>query len=928
MTTPTGIRRPRTRTTTTARIRTALLAAILAASAVVVGTGPVAADSGGALAGRPRGDAASLSAGDAHTCGKVADGKISCWGSDEFGQIGDGGGNEDEDKPTPVASNLPRGRAAKQIAVGGVNGCVVLDNNGLTCWGDDRSGQIGDSREDRNIFAADNVVSTPEPIVAVSVGFRFACGLFKSANVRCWGSDSDGQLGNGGAASDGVGGDNDVDTVRNARELEFPNGRTAAAVSAGQSHACAVLDNSQISCWGDNESGQLGNGSSADAITSPTGLLALPSGRSAEGVSAGRDHTCALLDNGDVTCWGSDASGQLGNGSAGSRTTPPGRIGLPGPAIAVAAGGSHTCAVLQSGDLYCWGANGSGQLGDGTRAGSQTPVKIELGDGKDVAAVALGLAHTCALASDRTVRCWGENEQGQVGNGAKPTDQLVPSAPVTSVEPGEGEGDDGGTVVIAENDAAPSRPIDVIASGGRGTVELDWDAPLDNGGSAITGYRIQQSVDNGTTWTTIVESTRDDDTDADVSDVTPTDAARFRVAAINAIGVSPYSEASSATLVTPERDLVTIDPIRLHDSRGAGETIDGQSEKDGSLAPRRVRRIQIAGRGDVPADAPAAVLNTTIVQAADRGFATVYPCTDEAPLASTVNYLAGRNVANVIVAQLDADGGVCIETSSQAQVIFDATGYVPFGSLIEPIEPTRHLDTRASGNTIDNQEQRRGPVSGGSFITIPIAGRPGVPENATSALLNVTAVQASAAGFATVYPCGDRPTASSLNFQQGVNVANAVVAKLSEDGEVCIFAERTANFLIDVTGFSVSSTLTPIEPRRFLDTRRNGQTTFDGAAQGRGRVGPDDFVKVQIAGRGIVPADATAAAISVVAVDPRDRGFLTTFPCGSRPLASTLNYEAGQNVPNLALTALDDDGAVCVYVNQAAHVLIDVTAYQ
>jgi alpha-tubulin suppressor-like RCC1 family protein len=198
---------------------------------------------------------------------------------------------------------------------------------------------------------------------------------------------------------------------------------SATAVAASGFHTCALLGDGTVRCWGSNYFGQLGDGTTTDHTTPAT-----VSGLSgATAVAAGVYHTCALLGDGTVKCWGQNISGQLGDGTTTNRRTPVTVSGLSG-ATAVAAGEYHTCALLGDGTVRCWGANWTGQLGDGTTTNRRT-TPVTVSGLSSATAVAASREHTCALLGNGTVRCWGANWYGQLGNG----DPIYATQPVVVV---------------------------------------------------------------------------------------------------------------------------------------------------------------------------------------------------------------------------------------------------------------------------------------------------------------------------------------------------------------------------------------------------------------------------------------------------------------------------------------------------------------
>ena len=197
--------------------------------------------------------------------------------------------------------------------------------------------------------------------MALATAFSTVCALLDDGSVKCWGDDSDGQLGNGGS-------DTDISSPPSSA-INLGSGRTAKAITGGEAHFCAVLDDDSIVCWGDGSNGKLGTASATDQRTPTSTTGSFASGRYAVAIDAGYQHTCAILDNGDLTCWGSDADGQLGNGATTgtkySLQSTVVNLGSGRTAISLSAGGKHTCAQLDNHQLMCWGHRGSGQVGDG-----------------------------------------------------------------------------------------------------------------------------------------------------------------------------------------------------------------------------------------------------------------------------------------------------------------------------------------------------------------------------------------------------------------------------------------------------------------------------------------------------------------------------------------------------------------------------------
>ena len=196
-----------------------------------------------------------------------------------------------------------------------------------------------------------------------------------------------------------------------------------ASITTGRNHTCALLSTGAAICWGSNLNGQLGDGTTANRLT-PTEVIGLSSDVTA--ISGGREHTCALLATGAVTCWGWNEYGQLGDGTTANRLTPTAVTGLDSDVTAITAGHNHTCALLATDAVHCWGYNGYGQLGDGTTANRLTPTAVT-GLDSGVTAISASRFHTCALLATGALTCWGWNGYGQLGDGTT-ANRLTPTA--------------------------------------------------------------------------------------------------------------------------------------------------------------------------------------------------------------------------------------------------------------------------------------------------------------------------------------------------------------------------------------------------------------------------------------------------------------------------------------------------------------------
>ena len=359
------------------------------------------------------GDACSLKAtqiasGSSDTCVLLVDGSVRCWGDGQAGQLGDGS-QETSATPVTVKPIQNSNGGIRELTLGMSFACAVVALGRGSCWGAGDLGQLGAG----NL----NPSSTPvpianinggDPLLSIGAGRYHACGLFSSGSVRCWGANFDGQLGDATTTSQ----------VSPVLIAAAPDPTTIQVVS-GDAHTC-ILSGQQapglqtVRCWGDNSSLQLG----VNGLTRSSSPVTLPSAIATNSnivdLAAGANHTCALNEDGTLLCWGDNSQGQLGVPQPTQSAQPRQVLGLPTPElpIAISAGEHHSCALMSNQTVVCWG-NG---MASGSMSANTPAVRIAGLSGDNVpTAIAAGKTHTCALMLDGSARCWGSNNDGALG---------------------------------------------------------------------------------------------------------------------------------------------------------------------------------------------------------------------------------------------------------------------------------------------------------------------------------------------------------------------------------------------------------------------------------------------------------------------------------------------------------------------------------
>ncbi len=392
-----------------------------------------------------------ISAGGYHTCALWrGDHKAAkCWGWGMHGQLGYGTTENVGDgvKGMATVAGIPfidfgANNFPTAIAAGKSHTCALLNQGRVKCWGLGDAGQlgqgntsnIGDGVEGHQSIAETPPINLGEGLTAVAItaGDQHSCALLNNGTIKCWGYGAFGQLGQGYTLN--IGDDVGLPVADNVPiVLATDRSLTAVAVEAGANHTCGLLSNGSLKCWGQGLHGKLGNNSTANIGDTLQHLVAtslpIKLGIKVRTIAAGADHTCGLMRDGKIKCWGLGANGRLGkwdtknigDGIKGHKTATesfPILLGKDLTAVAVVAGYSHTCALLNNGTVKCWGAGSQGQLGVGNNENLTAPgnVPVDFGTGLLATSIVSGMYHTCALLSDGKIKCWGMGAFGQLGN--------------------------------------------------------------------------------------------------------------------------------------------------------------------------------------------------------------------------------------------------------------------------------------------------------------------------------------------------------------------------------------------------------------------------------------------------------------------------------------------------------------------------------
>jgi alpha-tubulin suppressor-like RCC1 family protein len=348
----------------------------------------------------------TIDAGSYHTCAITSTELAYCWGFNGDGELGTG-----QTGPSVIPAAVTNGHVFRQVSGGKYHSCgVTLAGDGY-CWGSNLEGQLGKDVE----VQSETPVLNARAITfsSISVGRAHSCGIALNGVAFCWGSNFEGQLGFKTVTTS-------VDTAGYVRTSD-----DFIRIAAGGLHTCGITTTATTLCWGFNDQGQLGNGTTTTIFpdtAGPSSLTPVSGGFTFDSITSGYKHTCGLTQAGLAYCWGDNAYGQLGDGTT-TRSLVPVQVAGTVTFVGLSAGYYHTCGIANTGEAYCWGRNtpnafqesAGGQLGDGTTTSRSVPTLVS--GGLSFQSISAGEVSTCGVTTGRVAYCWGDNEYGQLGLG-------------------------------------------------------------------------------------------------------------------------------------------------------------------------------------------------------------------------------------------------------------------------------------------------------------------------------------------------------------------------------------------------------------------------------------------------------------------------------------------------------------------------------
>ncbi len=356
----------------------------------------------------------AVAAGARHTCAVRSNGQVECWGSNDTQQVGTSDGG-----PFVSPIEIDSLSNAVDVSANFNHTCAMTRDNEVYCWGLNEFAQSGADADTQEV-GEPNRVTPLEDARDTATGSGHSCAVLQTGGARCWGEEQFGQLGNGESRP----------RVQDAPVTVQNASNDFVGLSGGDAHTCGLGESGEVWCWGNSSKGKLGRGVRPASPAQPERVMSSP-GRSLQGVvdlSVGSNHACAALQAGDLRCWGNGGEGQIGDDGRSNRFFAT-EVSNVSEAWHVATGKGHSCMIRRDGSVACWGDNRHGQLGIGQPADRyETPVDIPNFGG--IVDIAAGHAHTCAINRQGELYCWGRNDSGQVGNGSKSSTPVTTPAEV------------------------------------------------------------------------------------------------------------------------------------------------------------------------------------------------------------------------------------------------------------------------------------------------------------------------------------------------------------------------------------------------------------------------------------------------------------------------------------------------------------------
>jgi alpha-tubulin suppressor-like RCC1 family protein len=398
------------------RARAFIVAAVAAAAlAGCVPSGGGSASGSTTTTSPPVATLAEIAVGGTNTCARFDDGAVKCWGSNSFKQLGV---DQSVSSGSTVPITVPLPHSASAIDLGNGFGCVATTAGGVDCWGKNLWGALGNGTYDGSSGTGQlpsSVVGAPAGVTGVSAGGQHACASTALGAAVCWGDNAVRQLGDTG---------NPYSSFRTTPWDVASLSSGVSQLELGGATSCALVDGDGVKCWGGNTAGKVDAADTAGGIGLPRTVAGLGSGVTS--LANGSFSAACAVQSGEVKCWGNNIYGVLGTGVAYptlNKSLPVTVSGITN-AVSVVGGYQHFCALLSDTTVKCWGRGDSGQLGDGNiypdtgaSSGNPTPVVVSGLTGVKQLVTGSEANHTCAVLFDDTVRCWGYNGHGELGDG-------------------------------------------------------------------------------------------------------------------------------------------------------------------------------------------------------------------------------------------------------------------------------------------------------------------------------------------------------------------------------------------------------------------------------------------------------------------------------------------------------------------------------